>query len=111
MTESSSIESLLIGIGGTFAVWSFYSAAKALILADEIPVFGVLATAGGSFSNGVNWGMAVGFDLWNEVLGTNYAEGVLERLDGLGGESFGSFGLCGISGNTVYLVGCYSDGF
>ena len=111
MTESSSIESLLIGIGGTFAVWSFYSAANALILADEIPVFGVFATAGGSFSNGVNWGIAAGLDLWNWALGTNYAEGVLERLDGLGGESLGSFGLCGISGNTVYFVGCCSVGF
>ena len=50
-------------IGAATAVCSFWSAAKALILEEDRLVFGVLATAGGSFSKGVNWGIYVGFDL------------------------------------------------
>ena len=65
-------------------------------------MFGVFATAGGNFSNGVNAGIAVGLDRWNCAFGTKAADGVLERLDGLGGEGFKSFpGLWGISGRTV----------
>ena len=56
-------------------------------MADERPVFGVLATCCLILSNGVSEGIAVGLDLWNCAFGTNCADGVFARLEGRWGES------------------------